>query len=348
MKAFVTGGTGLLGSNLVGALLAQGHEVTVLARSEKKARAMLGSAPRLRVVKGDMEDVPGFAGAMSGHDVLFHAAAYFREYYGNGDHWATLEKINVAGTIDVLTRAEAAGVTKAIYVSSSGVIDAAVNGVVDESTPPGALQQTNLYFKSKVLAEQRLLEWLRAHSLPVVQILPTWMWGPGDAAPTAAGRLALEFLNQKLPGVVAGRINVVDARDVAQAMIGAVEHGRSGERYIVSNRPLTLADIMAGLERASGVPAPRMHIPYGAAVLVARASETMARLRGTDTLMTVDGIRTLQDRGTYSAAKAARELGATFRPFDDTLRDTVAWYRQHQPEKITNPRALRAAPLAGA
>jgi dihydroflavonol-4-reductase len=326
-----------LGGNLVRALIAQGHEVTALARSASKARELLGESPRLRVALGDMEDVAGFAPSMAGHDVLFHAAAYFREYYGNGDHWAKLQRINVDGTIALLTHAERLGVSKTIYVSSSGVIGTHAAGAVDESSPPGPMQQTNLYFKSKVIAEQRLLAWIETHELPVVQILPGWIWGPGDAAPTTAGQLALDFMNRKLPGIVDGRINVVDARDVARSMINATERGRSGERYIVSNQPATIEELMSMLAVASGVAGPKLRIPYRMAVLVAYASEALARMRGTDTLMTVEGIRTLQDRATLSSAKAVRELGASFRPLEETVRDVVEWYLAHQPERVTNP-----------
>jgi len=339
MKAFVTGSTGLLGSNLVKQLLEQGHEVVALARSPQKAAQLLGTSTRLRVVQGDMEDIAAFAHAMQDSDVLFHTAAYFRDYFTRGDHWPMLEKINVTGTIDLLTRAEQLGVKKAIYVSSSGVIGTQDGGTVDESSPPGPLQQTNLYFKSKVMAEQRLLEWMKLHSMPVVQILPGWIWGPSDAAPTSAGQLALDFLNRKLPAVIEGRVNVVDARDVTQAMIAAVERGRNGERYIISNRLMTLAEVMKTLAQVSGVAAPRGYVPYRMALLMAYASEAMARLRGNDTLITVQGVRTLQDRATLSSARAVRELGATFRPVEDTLRDTVAWYRANQPEKIGNPTA---------
>ena len=347
MKAFVTGSTGLLGSNLVNLLLDQGHEVMALARSPQKAREVLGESPRLTVLKGDMEDVAAFAGHLRGQEVLFHVAAYFRDYFGSGDHWPMLEKINVNGTMQLLDQAEAAGIRKVIYVSSSGVIgtdaagtDAAgteSGGVVNEDTPPGKMQQSNLYFKSKVIAEQRLLEWLKTHSLPVVQILPTWIWGPGDAAPTAAGQLVLDFLNRKLPGIVEGSSTIVDARDVAQAMIAAVDTGRSGERYLIANQRVTLAEILRGLEKVSGVPGPRTYIPFRLALLVAFFSETAARLRGTTTLITIEGIRTLQDHADYSADKARRELGHRPRPLEETLRDSVNWYLLHQLEKIANP-----------
>src|ERR1700736_1151322 len=79
-RAFVTGATGLLGSNLVDALLRAGFEVRALVRSKDKAARVFGNA-KVDVVVGDMADVAGFALALSGCGALFHTAAYFREYY---------------------------------------------------------------------------------------------------------------------------------------------------------------------------------------------------------------------------------------------------------------------------
>jgi dihydroflavonol-4-reductase len=337
MNAFVTGSTGLLGSNLVKQLLGGGHTVKALARSAAKAQQLLGTHPNLTVVVGDLEDIPSFAPQMAGCDLLFHCAAYFREYFGRGDHWPKLKRINVDGTIALLTQAEQQGVQKVIYVSSSAVIgNGAHGGLGDESTPPGAMSVDNLYAKSKVLAEEAISEWLKTHQLPVVLILPTWMYGPQDAAPTGAGQLVLDFLNRNLPAVVPGGSAVVDVRDVAEAMIAAVDKGKSGERYIINNHYQSLAGINQLLAKISNVPAPRIHIPYPAALLLPWLSESAARLRGTETLITVSGIRTMKNGHDVSAAKAKRELGFQPRPFEETLRDTINWYRQFQPEKVGN------------
>ena len=96
MRAFVTGGTGLLGNNLVRALRASGHAARALVRSETKGRELLGDTGA-EVVRGDMQHVAAFADSLAGCDVVFHTAAYFREYYGAGRHWPKLEAINVRG-----------------------------------------------------------------------------------------------------------------------------------------------------------------------------------------------------------------------------------------------------------
>lgn len=255
MKAFVTGATGLLGSNLVRLLLAQGHSVKALARSPEKANRVLGDTSA-KIMSGDMQDVAAFADEMVGCDVLFHCAAYFREYYNPGEHWPILQAINVDGVTNILQAAERAGVKKAIHVSTSGVIGHENGRPGDETTPPNPITYQNLYFKSKILAEERVQEFLQTHQMPVVLILPGWMMGPGDAAPTDAGQLILDLLHGDLPGMVSGGSAIVDARDVAQGMINAVENGKSGERYIIGGVSHSLAEVAQTVHQLTGVRVP--------------------------------------------------------------------------------------------
>jgi dihydroflavonol-4-reductase len=317
-----------LGSNLVRQLLAAGYEVKALARSRDKAAQILGDT-RAEIIVGDMENVEGFAPHLAGVDVLFHTAAYFREYFTVGDHWATLEKINVRATIQVLNEAEQRGVKKAIYTSSSTVIGANPKGSAsDESTPPDRHTEANLYAKSKVLAEAAVADFLKSHRLPVVLVLPTAMFGPGDAAPTRAGQIIQDFMRQELSIIPPGGFSVVDVRDVAQATINAVQRGKSGERYILNNRYYSLGEILSMLERVTGIPGPTRRVPYAGALMVAYLGELRARLTGAEPQITVSAVRILTQGGELSADKARRELGFATRPFEDTLRDEVAWYAE--------------------
>jgi dihydroflavonol-4-reductase len=327
VKAFVTGSTGLLGNNLAQELLAQGHTVVALVRSPRKAELVLPSHDNLKIVTGDMEDISSFAEHLAQVDALFHTAAYFREYYGAGEHWEKLERINVRGTLQLLEESERRGVGKVIHTSSSGVLGDVPGGApVDETTPPGPRQAQNQYLKSKLLAEQGIQEFVRRSALPVALILPAAMIGPGDAGPTPEGQLVLNFVKRRIPAILEGGLNFVDARDVARAMIAAVEKGRSGERYLVSHTYLSLADLFEKLEEVTGVPKPRRRLSARSAMALATVMEFVARLRGTASLIDRESVRTLQNRSTHNSAKAQRELGVTYRPIEDTLYDTVAWY----------------------
>jgi len=331
MKAFVTGSTGLLGNNLVRLLVAHGYEVKALARSKEKADRLLGDL-NITIVIGDMVDVNSFAPEMGGCDVLFHTAAYFREYYLRpGRYWEIFENINIKGTINLFTEAARRGVKKVIYVSTAGVIGKKPSGAPgDELTPPYPHTQKNLYLKSKILAEEAISKFLREYHLPVVLILPGWMFGPRDAAPTSSGQLVLDFLHQKLPGIVDGGMCVVDARDVAQTMINAVEQGKSGERYIVGGRYFSLEDIMIILEKITGVPAPRIRLLHVIIVIYAWFSEIYARLTGKQILVSREGIQVMHTKSQWTSEKAIRELGASFRPLEETLQDEINWYREHK------------------
>lgn len=336
MKAFVTGSTGLVGTNLVRLLVEQGHEVKALVRSAEKARRILPTQG-VTLVEGDIKNIAGFAAQMRGCDVVFHVAAYFREYYQRGDHWATLKAINIAGTIQLLEQAEQMGVQKVIYVSSGGTIGKRADGQPsDENTPPSDYNLSNLYFRSKWESEIAIAEFLKTHKLAVVTVLPGWIYGPYDSGPTTAGRLVQDFLAGKLPAIIPGGSTMVDARDVAQGMINAVEYGRSGERYALTGEFHTIEELILTLAKVSNVPAPRLRMPYPILINYARLSELIARLRNTATLITVAGIKTLQRQPTVNSAKAQRELKISFRPLEETLRDEVNYFRAHTIQPATS------------
>lgn len=327
MKVFVTGSTGLLGNNLVRLLMDRGFDVVGLVRSEEKAKRMFGET-KAHFVKGDMRDVAGFAPAMEGCEALFHTAAYFREYYQPGDHAAALDEINIKGTIALMDEADRRGVRRFIHTSSSGTIGTKPDGSPgDEDTPPGPEQLANLYFRSKVDGDAKIRAWKGKKGMEVVEILPGWMWGPGDAAPTAAGRMAQDFLAGKIPGIVDGGTCMVDARDVASAMIAAMEKGRAGEKYIVAGSFHTLEEVLLGLGKASGVPAPKMRMPHPVVMMFAFLQETIGRLTGREVLVTREGVRAMHGKHRVTSAKAERELGVEFRALDNILRDVVRWYR---------------------
>jgi dihydroflavonol-4-reductase len=329
MKVFVTGSTGLLGNNLVRRLELAGHGVVGLVRSEAKGRRLLGDT-RAILVEGDMRAVQAFAPALDGCEAVFHTAAYFREYYQPGDHWQALEEINIKGTLALMDEADRRGVRRFIHTSSGGTIGTKPDGSPgDEDTPACEEQLRNLYFRSKVEGDEGIREWRGKNGMEVIEILPGWMWGPGDTAPTAAGRMAQDFMARKIPGIVDGGMSIVDARDVAEAMITALEKGRPGEKYIVAGVFHTLEEVFKGLEKASGVPAPKLRLPFGLVLGVAFIQETIGRLTGREVLMTRESIRTMHGKYKMTSAKAQRELGARFRPLEETLKDVVGWYRSH-------------------
>ena len=325
----VTDATGLLGSNLVKLLAARGARVRGLVRSPEKAKRFLTDVAFEPVV-GDMQNVAGFAPALEDCVAVFHTAAYFREYYQPGSHDGPLDAINVRGTLELMRAADSSRVARFVNTSSSGTIGHKPDGSPgDEDTPPSKRQLQNGYFRSKVEGDKLIHAFQPASGMRVIEIMPGWMWGPGDAAPTGAGQLVLDFVKRKLPVVPEGGTNIVDPRDVAAAMIEAAQRGAHGARYIVAGEYRSIEQMLGVLEKQTGIPAPRLHLPHAFVMAFAYFEELRAKLTKRPLLVSREAITLMRAKPTVSSARAQRELGASFRPITDTVNDTLAWYQKH-------------------
>ncbi|MBC8140710.1 MAG: NAD(P)-dependent oxidoreductase, partial [Armatimonadetes bacterium] len=157
MKVFVTGGTGLLGNHLITELLAQEHQVTALVRDPVKAVRVLPASPRLSTIVGDIENADNWLSSVDGMDAVIHAAAYFREAFGRGDHAAKLQTLNVDLPVQIAQEAARRNVRKTVIVSSSGVVYPRADGSpATEADEPRTPVPENEYFQSKVQMEKAL------------------------------------------------------------------------------------------------------------------------------------------------------------------------------------------------
>ena len=329
--AFVTGGTGLLGNNLVRLLAAKGVRVRVLVRSVEKARTQFDALP-VEIVQGNLDTPTNFAHALKGVDAVFHTAAFFRDNYKGGRHGEQLNRINVVGTGNLLRLAYDAGVRCFVHTSSIAVLDGPQGAIVNE-TMLRRLEDSDEYYRSKILADREVEKFLDAHhDFWAAMVLPGWMHGPGDIGPTSAGQLVLDFARRKLPGIPPGTFSLVDARDVAEAQWAVLNRGRRGERYLSAGRNLTMAALSPLLEAATGVRAPKRRIPMWMLYLIAAANELKTRITGSPILLSLSTVRLMareDGRTTFDPSKGEQELGLRFRPVEETLRDEIAWYRNN-------------------
>jgi len=327
--ALVTGATGLLGNNLVRELAAEGYRVRALVRSHAKARQQFTGVD-VEIICGDMLGVSSFSGALEGVEVIFHTAAYFRDSYKGGRHWEALYAANVEGTRALLDHAWHAGVRRFVHTSSIAVLRGPPGQVMDETMLRDE-KDADDYYRSKILSDRALLDFLDTHpDFWAAMVLPGWMHGPGDAGPTQAGQTVLDVALKRLPGVPPGSFSVVDARDVARAMILANRHGRRGERYLAAGRHMTMADLLPLIAQATGVEPPTHRISLAMLRVIAAWNELYARLTGRPVLLSWAMVRTIateNECSRYDPAKSERELGLRFRPLLETLRDEVAWFR---------------------
>jgi dihydroflavonol-4-reductase len=329
--AFVTGATGLLGNNLVHALLKRNIKVKALVRSIGKARKQFGNLP-VEFVEGDMLNVDAFSHALQGCDALFHTAAYFRDSYKGGKHWQKLYDTNVTGTERLLQAAYAAGIRRAVHTSSIAVLKGNKDQVIDE-TMSRSESDADDYYLSKILSEQKVQEFLQQHpDMFIAMVLPGWMFGPGDIGPTSSGQFLLDFVGMKLPGVLPGSFSVVDARDVAEHQLAAITRGRSGERYLAAGNHMNMKSIFQALSSVSGVKAPERKIPLFMLRIIALVYEGYYRVTKNPVLISTSTVKLIeqeQGRTRFSHSKSLKELECKFRPVAETLTDTLDWYRKN-------------------
>ncbi len=344
MDVLVTGGTGFVGANVVRALLADGYGVRVLAREGSDRKALAGCA--VDVVSGDLGDPASLRRAVAGCRVVYHVAADYRLWVPDP---ATLYRANVDGTRNVLEACAAARVERVVHTSSVGALGIPKDmRSGTETTPVGLGDMIGAYKRSKFLAE-RIAEEYAARGLPVVIVNPSNPIGPWDVKPTPTGQMVVDFLEGRMFGTLDTGLNLVHVADVARGHILAAQKGRVGEKYILGHRNCSLAEIFAMLARITGLPAPRVRVPYSLIWLVALCLEGVARLTGKPPRVPLTGVRMARKHMYFDAAKAVRELGIPQTPIERALGDAVDWFVVHAyAPPSPGARGTDAAPRAAA
>lgn len=323
IRAFVTGGTGFIGANLVRLLLQSGYAVRSLVR----ANSSLDNLRDLdvEIVKGDLND-PDLWRQMLGCQVLFHVAAHYSLW--QADHEA-LYRHNVLGTRNVLAAAHQAGIERIVYTSSVAAIGVGAQGeIVDETHQSPVEELIGHYKKSKFLAEQEAMRAARA-GLDVVIVNPSTPIGPLDIKPTPTGDIILRFLRRQMPFYVDTGLNFIDVRDVARGHLLALEKGQSGDRYILGHQNLSLKQLLDQLAQITGYSAPQHSVPAWLPLSVAWIDERILAPLGKQPSIPLDGVRMADKPMYYNATKAVRELGLPQSPLITALKDAVDWFVTH-------------------
>src|SRR5216684_9086138 len=326
MLALVTGATGFLGSHVARVLAEQGAQLRLLVRPASDLRNLDGlNADR---VVGDLRDAASIEKALSGCDVAFHVAADYRLWVRDPDE---MYRSNVEGTRSLLEAARKQGVRRVVYTSSvatMGFTSGSNKGnIADEQSPVGIADMIGHYKRSKFMAERVAVEAARS-GVDVVIVNPTTPIGERDIKPTPTGRIVLDFLKRKFPAYVETGLNLVDATECARGHVQALEKGRSGERYILGGENLTLKQILDRLGSITGLPSPKVKLPYIFAFATGVVDETITgRLLNREPRATIDTVRMGRKKMFACSAKAERELGWRIVPVEGALRRAVEWFR---------------------
>jgi dihydroflavonol-4-reductase len=321
--AFITGATGFVGHHVAAALIRRGWSLKALCR---KPPAQSVELPGIEWRTGDVRNPDQVMSAMAGAETVFHVAADYRLWAPNSRE---IYESNVSGTINVMQAALANGVRRVVHTSSVGALGLVPDGTAaDEDTPVCLDDMVGHYKRSKFLAEREAEKFL-VKGLPLVFVHPSTPVGPRDHKPTPTGKIIVDFLNRKMPAYLDTGLNLVDVRDVAEGHWLAFEKGKIGGKYILGNRNMTLAQIFVLLEEISGIPAPRVKLPYTPILWLARILQLVSCVTRREPPVPYEGVKMAAKRMFFDASKAVRELGLPQTPVETALSDAVGWFRQN-------------------
>jgi dihydroflavonol-4-reductase len=326
MLAFVTGATGFVGSHVARVLAQQGADLRLLVRSNSDLRNIADlKADR---VTGDLRDAASLKKAVSGCDALFHVAADYRLWVRDPDE---MYRSNVEGTRAILEAARESGVRRVVYTSSVATMGFNSNGdLADENSPVSLANMIGHYKRSKFMAEEVALEAGRS-GMDVVVVNPTTPVGERDIKPTPTGRIVVDFLKKKFPAYVDTGLNLVDVTECARGHVYALEKGRKRERYILGGENLTLKQILDKLAEITGLPSPRIRVPYVVALATGVVDQVITGyIRKREPRATIDAVRMGRKKMFVSSGKAERDLGWKTVPVDDALRRAVEWFQANR------------------
>ena len=323
MLAFVTGATGFLGSHVARVLAGHGAGLRLLVRSSSNLKNLEGL--NAETALGDLRDAASLEKAMSGCDTVFHVAADYRLWVRDPDE---MYRSNVEGTRAILEAARKNGVRRVVYTSSVATMGFSSDGrPADEDSPVSLADMIGHYKRSKFMAEQVAMEAGRS-GMDVVTVNPTTPVGEQDVKPTPTGRIVVDFLKRKFPAYVETGLNLVDVRECARGHVTALEKGKSGERYILGGENLSLKQILDKLGAITGLPSPKIKLPYIFAFATGIVDEVITgRVLRKEPRATIDTVRMGKKLMFASSGKAERELGWKIAPVEDALRRSVEWFR---------------------
>lgn len=326
--ALVIGANGYLGSHIVRQLVADGEDVRIMMRANANTVG-IDDLKTTRFV-GDIFDDDVLRDAMTGCDDVYYCVVDTRGWLTDP---APLYRTNVEGTRNVLDVAAAVHrehpFRKFVYTSSYATVKRRRGSVATEADEITDESGLTAYVRTRLIAERMVLAAARNGDLPAVAMCVSTTYGAGDWGRTPHGAIIAGAAFGKLPFILDRiELEAVGVDDAARAMILAAEHGRPGERYLVSDRMISNAEVVRIAAEAVGVPAPTKTIPLPVAYAMAALGTAKSRLRGSDERLNLNALRLMRAEAPVDCGKAARELGWKPRPVEESIREAAQWWLQ--------------------
>jgi dihydroflavonol-4-reductase len=321
VRLLVTGGTGLLGNNVIRSALGRGFEVAALARSGSDHPALAGLP--IQVFSADLSNPDSLKPVFeSRFDAIVHTAAHI--HIG----WSQMQeslRINRDGTKTLLTFAQKQD-THFVHVSTVNTlaIGSQTSPANEETAGDGQIPCT--YVVSKRAAELEVKKAVEAGQKATI-VHPAFMLGPWDWKPSS-GKMV-----QALQGIAllapSGGCSVCDPRDVSDAILNAIETTPTGRHFILGGENLTYLELWRRICHQLGKRGPFTYMRLPGRMVACTAGDFIGRLTGNEPPINSAAVTMTTQFHWYSSERAIQELNYRFRPADDSIRDSIAWLRGH-------------------
>jgi len=321
MRFFITGITGLLGNNLARSILRRGDEVHALVRPGSDP-APLDGLP-VKKVTGDLHSQEVLNDACRRADAVIHSAGFVKV------GWKGIEQArhtNVQGVLNIARAARQAGIPMVHVSSVNALALGAADKPADEETPVGATTQCP-YVVTKRAGDEAVQQEI-ADGLHASIVHPGFMLGPWDWKPSS-GEMLLQVHQQFTPLAPRGGCSVCDVRDVAAAILQAVEEAAPGDRFILAGENMTYLDLWRRIARITGGSAPWARpgpvLPYLAGVY----GDLLTLLTGKEGPVNSAAAEMSGQFHYYSSQKAFDRLGYQSRAVDESIADAWRWFQHY-------------------
>jgi len=316
-RVFVTGGTGLLGANVIEQLLIDGYAVSALCRNAPND--IFPKHPQLQWLQGSLMDHTLLRDTMSGCQFVVHAAAETRQNASKEIY----QKTNVTGTKNILVAAQESAVNRVVLVNTANVFR---HGTISEPgiesglpLPPFA---TLPYTQSKMACLQMARDY---RSLDIIHIHPTFMIGRWDFKPSS-GRIMKMILNKHLAFYPKGGKNFVSVTDVAQLIIQSFDLGKSGESYLATGENLSYRQFFERVIQANDQKTILLPIPNFLLNILGYMG-IFFKKAGIQTELSRDNMKILQISNFYSSKKAQEEFKFIGNGLQSSIHDGIRWFK---------------------
>jgi dihydroflavonol-4-reductase len=318
----VIGANGFLGSHVTRQLIADGEQVRVMVRPKANTRTI----DDLDVTRfhGDVFDTDALSEAMDGVDDVYYCVVDARAWLRDP---APLFRTNVEGLRNVLDVAVKQPELNRFIFTSTYVTVGRRHGHVATEDDVIDLRGLTPYVQSRVQAENLVMRYVAESGLPAVAMCVSTTYGSGDWGRTPHGAFISGAVFGKLPFLMKGiQLEVVGVDDAARAMILAAEHGRVGERYLISERMMPLTDVVRIAADEAGARPPTRSIPVPVLYALGAFGSLSAKVTGTDTELSLKSVRMMRAEAEVDHSKAVRELGWQPRPVEESIREAARFW----------------------